>query len=234
MLEHEWDKRSVDFPLKPGAVVLDIGGYKGRWSLEMAKRYPESRIFFFEPQEWAFKIAKGELSEFPGVQLYKYGLGVESGIFEMEEFETDGASFILGHSQRQQAGEGHLVAMEDWLIAAQAERGLDRIDLIMMNIEAYEFKLIPYMIEKGILQRVGYFMCQFHPRNYEQQDEFEDLRKKLAGFMDVHFDYGIMLMCWKARDWEPIPLEKVLDAVPESAVVQESPKRKATRKKKKD
>lgn len=195
ILEHEWDQRSVQFPLDEKSIVLDIGAYKGRWSKEIANRYG-SRIYAFEPQQWAFEIARKELAEGPNIHLYNFGLGVESGNFEMEEFETDGASFVLGFSQRQQSGEGVLMDMASWL----KENRINQIDLIMMNIEAYEFKLIPYMIGRGILPKVKYFMCQFHPRTYEQQDEFEVLKKQIEEIMDVHFDYGIMLMCWKAKE----------------------------------
>jgi FkbM family methyltransferase len=185
----------VEFPLDENSVVLDIGGYKGRWSKEIAQRYPGTRIFVFEPQMWAAKIATAELQEFSNVHIMEFGLGVESGKFEMEEFETDGASFVLGRSQRQQSGEGVLQDIAHWLY----ENNVPEIDLIMMNIEGYEFKLIPYMLEKGILQKVKYFMCQFHPHGYEQEEEYEVLRKRIGEVMDVHFDYGIVLMCWKQK-----------------------------------
>lgn len=193
-LEHEWDQKSVQFPLTKAGVVLDIGGYKGRWAKEIAQRY-SSKIFVFEPQEWAFQIAKTELQEFDTVTVYNFGLGVESGKFEMEEFETDGASFILGRSTRQQSGDGTLEEIAGWLYANH----FDKIDLVMMNIEGYEFKLIPYMIEKGIMQRVKYFMCQFHLKDWTQEEEYEAIRKQLGEFMDIHWDYGQVLTCWTQR-----------------------------------
>lgn len=194
-LEHEWDKKSVEFPLTKDSVVLDIGGYKGRWAKEILQRY-EAKVFVFEPQEWAFKIAQAELQEFETAKLYNFGLGVESGKFEMEEFETDGASFILGTSTRQQSGEGELKEIAGWLY----ENNFDTIDLVMMNIEGYEFKLIPYMIEKGIMQRVKFFMCQFHLRDWTDEEPYEAIRKQLGEFLEVHWDYGQVLTCWKMAE----------------------------------
>lgn len=201
--EHEWDEKSVQFPLTKTSVVLDIGGYKGRWSKEIAARY-SAKICVFEPQEWAVKIAREELKEFSNVVVYDHGLGVEPGKFEMEEFETDGATFMLGNSQRQQSGEGYLIEMEDWLTVNH----VTKIDLVMMNIEGYEFKLIPYMIEKGIMQKVKYFMCQFHLRGWTDEQPYEAMRKELGEFMDVHFDYGQVLTCWKAKEKPKAPARK--------------------------
>jgi len=166
-----------------------------RWAREIASRY-SSEIHVFEPQTWAAQIAREDLKEFDVVQVHEFGLGVESGKFEMEEFETDGASFVLGRSKRQQSGEGNLVEIQSWL----EQNRVKRIDLIMMNIEGYEFKLIPYMIEKGIFGMVKFFMCQFHPASYEDEDAYEAIRKQMGEIMDVHFDYGTMLMCWKSRE----------------------------------
>ena len=123
-LEHEWDQRSVQFPLTKASIVLDVGGYKGRWAREIASRY-SSEIHVFEPQTWAAQIAREDLKEFDVVQVHEFGLGVESGKFEMEEFETDGASFVLGRSKRQQSGEGNLVEIQSWL----EQNRVKRIDL---------------------------------------------------------------------------------------------------------
>lgn len=195
MLEHEWDQKSVQFPLDENSIVLDIGVYKGRWSKEIAARYG-CKIYAFDPQAWVVELARKELVEFKDVVVYDHGLGVESGYFEMEEFETDGATFMLGRSQRQQSGTGYLIEMADWL----SVNHIEGIDLIMMNIEGYEFKLIPYMIEHGIMQKVKYFMVQFHPYGYDQDDEYLKIRKQMAEIMDIHFDYGIVLVCWKAKE----------------------------------
>lgn len=190
-LEHEWDLKSVDFPLTEESVVFDIGAYKGRWAREIATRY-NPHLFAFEPQPWAAELCRRELESFPKAKVFEHGLGVDTGLFPMDEFGTDGCTFEVGYSTRDQIGQGRLVEILSFI----KKNRVKKIDLCMMNIEGYEFRLIPYMLENGVFERIRYFMCQFHLFGDQDSARYEALRDAIYEKMDYHFDYGRVLTCW--------------------------------------
>lgn len=195
ILEHEWDRKSVEFPLNENSIVFDIGAYKGRWSIEIIKRY-NCRLYAFEPQAWAHEVCRQALELYPRAHVFRHGLGVESGVFPMEEYETDGATFMVGRSERDQSGVGELVEIGSFL----AKKRIRRIDLCMMNIEGYEYALIPHMLDLGIFDHMTYFMCQFHPFGEDGLAEMGKIRDSLYEKMDYRFDYQQVLTCWERKD----------------------------------
>lgn len=70
----------------------------------------------------------------------------------------------------------------------------------MMNIEGYEFALIPHMLELGIFDRITYFMCQFHPYDGDEGHLYDQIRESLFEKMDYRFDHGTTLTCWERKD----------------------------------
>lgn len=192
-LEHDWDLESVDFPLTSKSVVLEIGGYCGRWALEIAQRY-NPNIHVFEPQEWAFEKCLESLKDFPATKVYNVALGVESGSFPMGNWETDGCSFV-NVPDRKPSGNGIMAEIGKTLDFLH----IDHIDVCLMNIEGYEFKLIPYMIENGIMDRIDYFMCQFHTFNDQDEQAYYDIRRSLGVNKKVRFYYGKVLTCWEPK-----------------------------------
>lgn len=192
MLEHQWDLDSVDFPLTEDSVVFEIGGYEGRWAKEIATRYnPE--LFVFEPQMWAYRKCLEALKGFDHTYVFEYGLGLKTGVFPMGNWETDGCSLVNFPSGKL-AGDGIITEMSEFLKSLN----VDHIDLCLMNIEGYEFKLIPYMIETGIMDKIDYFMCQFHLVS-ATGNEYYDLRREISKTKKLRFDYGAILTCWESK-----------------------------------
>ncbi len=194
-LEHEWDKLSVDFPLTKDSVVLEIGGYEGRWAQEIAKRY-DPRLYVFEPQTWAYNKCVEKLYPYKNTRIYNMGLAVERGEFPMGNYETDGCSLTDIPSSKP-VGLGYFIAFEEFF--KNAAPPVRHIDVCLMNIEGYEFKLIPHMIETGVMDNIDYFMCQFHPRNDAEFQQHYDIRRQLSKTKKKRFDFGKILTCWEPR-----------------------------------
>lgn len=179
--EHEWDRRALDWPdLPPRAVVVEVGGYKGRWALQIAERYRTARLYVFEPQGWAYAVCREVLGD--GVTVLNYGLGAADTFAPMCHYETDGCSFV--------GGDGPLGEVRE--IGAAFERlRLRRIDLMLMNIEGYEHTLIPHMLDRGILpQRLVAQMHRF-------AGDSTTLRSTLARQYRLLWDYGDVLSAWE-------------------------------------
>lgn len=146
--EHEWDVKALDWPLTPESVVVEVGGYKGRWALQIASRY-QPRLYVFEPQPWAAAVCRAVLGE--SATIMKYALGTTTGPADMGEWETDGCSLVKPG--------GSPVWMRE-IGAAFRDLGIDHIDLLLMNIEGYEYTLLPHMLDQGTYP--DRLMVQFH------------------------------------------------------------------------
>lgn len=188
MFDHPWDLQSIDFPIGKGCVAVEIGGYTGRWAKAIAEKYNPC-LFVFEPQRWAYEICKKELSGFETAHVFNFGLGVENGRFPLYNFETDGASFVLENHARP-TGDGRMVEIR----RAFRSLGIQFVDLMLMNIEGYEFKLIPHMIHYGLMSKIRFFMCQFHT---DDENEHLAIREEISKHMKLYFNYGKVLTCWE-------------------------------------
>ena len=183
-LDHEWDERAIDWPLTQDSIVVEVGGYTGRWALQIAERY-HPRLFVFEPQPWAADVCRKALGE--AATVLSYGLGSATAMLSMGEWETDGCSFIK---------EGTTSAWMHEVGAAFRELAIAHIDLMLMNIEGYEYTLIPHMLDHGILPRR--LMVQFHPFTDEQKAIQAQIYERLAALgYTIPWSYGVILTAWE-------------------------------------
>ena len=187
-VEHEWDRRAIEWDgLTQDSVVVEVGGYTGRWALQIAERYGP-RLFVFEPQEWAAAVCREVLGD--RATVLEYALGVEGkgedGVaVSMGEWGTDGCSLIKpGHERVTMHEIG--VVMHFW--------GITHVDLMLMNIEGYEYVLLPHMIARGLLP--DRLMVQWHPpiggeaQHTALVADLERTHRRL-------WDYGMVLMAWE-------------------------------------
>lgn len=188
-IEHEWDKRALDWPLTSESVVVEVGGYKGRWALQIAERYAP-KLYVFEPQPWAYGVCQEVLAD--RATVLNYGLGVANERLAMNEWETDGCSFVKPWLPWNGIGMGKLHE----IYQAFAELGIWRVDLMLINIEGYEYTLIPHMLDQGILPQ--HLMVQFHtfadPSGVETGHIYERLAE--LGYR-VAWTYGVVLTAWE-------------------------------------
>lgn len=187
--EHVWDQRAIDWPLTSDSTVVEVGGYKGRWALQIAERY-HPRLFVFEPQLWAYEVCKRALGDAATVK--HFGLGDHDDLLSMGEYETDGCSFVKPSAATDNSDKG--LIYEIGRIFKELE--ISAVDLMLMNIEGYEYTLLPHMLNKGILPKR--LMVQFHTFVDEYGMALAKIHQQLedVGYRIV-WTYGVMLTAWE-------------------------------------
>lgn len=183
---YPWDARAVEWKnIGTSSTVIEVGGYTGRWALQIAERY-QPRLYVFEPQGWAVDVCREVLGE--RAEVFSVGLGTETNHnVSMSQWETDGCTFVGGDQHSAKLCEiGEALEMLD----------ITHIDLMLINIEGYEYQLIPHMLNKGILpQRL---MVQFHtfadPNGMQTATIYE--RLAAAGYR-ILWTYGVVLTAWE-------------------------------------
>lgn len=148
-----------EFDLTDRSVVVVLGAYQGITMELLDEMYRPRRILGFEPQMWAAQRAFERLQGRPSCEVVPYGLSVgESGVFPMGEFGTDACSFInTGPTSREQ-GSGRLVPLNEALYRLN----VDEVDLIISNIEGYEYRLLPAIQRGHRYGRIHGFCVQWH------------------------------------------------------------------------
>jgi FkbM family methyltransferase len=185
--EHVWDVRALDWPLTRESVVVEVGGYTGRWALQIAERY-HPQLYVFEPQPWAHAVCQAALGE--SADVFPYGLGDHDGVLPMGQWETDGCSLVNVAAGAQ--AEGRICEIG----AAFRRLEIGQVDLLLMNIEGYEYTLLPYMLDCGILPKR--LLMQWHlfgdPWGMIMAQHWARLEQ--LGYR-IAWTYGLMLTAWE-------------------------------------
>lgn len=157
--------------LNTESLVFDIGAFEGIWAQEIARKYHPRQFYLFEPQHGThIQRLHNHLLGYDYI-LFDFALGDRDGEFAMVEYGTDGASFLSGADTRQQVGSGTMVDAAAFLTRRAA--ATSNIDLTSMNIEGYEFILLPYLHTHGLLPRFERLMVQFHTFVENSQAQYE-------------------------------------------------------------
>lgn len=186
-VEHAWDAKALDWPLTTSSVVVEVGGYCGRWALQIAERY-HPRLFVFDPQPWAVAVCRAALGN--QARVYNVALGDRDATMPMGRWGTDGCSLVNIVDDQQLGQMREIRGMFDQCQIT------DRIDLMLMNIEGYEYTLLPHMLDQGILpQRL---MMQWHQFGDPDGAIMAQHWARLAhlGYR-IAWTYDIMLTAWE-------------------------------------
>lgn len=180
--EHVWDRAALDWPLTRDSVVVEVGGYKGRWALQIAERY-HPMLYVFEPQPWAVDVCRRVLGS--RATVLNYGLGDRDAQAEMGDWETDGCSFVKSGGDKAWMHE---------IGKAFEEVRIGHIDLMLMNIEGYEYTLLPHMFDRDIWP--DRLMVQFHEFADPTGDGLRAIQQRMAGRYKLDWDYNV-LTAWE-------------------------------------
>lgn len=185
------------------SVVFDVGAFEGKWAAQIAARYNPA-LYLFEPQYTGSHIDRLRA----GLQgrnylLLPYALGERNAELPMGEWDTDGCSFLLTEEDarrpgntRTQMGRGLMVDAAVWLDGFAVKN----IDLASINIEGYEYRLLPYLMETGYIRRFERLAVQFHLFVPGAEQMADAIRSRLAETHQLLWD---AFPTWVA--WERLP-----------------------------
>ncbi len=175
-IQHPWDQWVLEWDLTADSVVFDVGAFTGRWALQIAQRY-NPRLFCFEPQEWAADVARSVLADY-NARVYPYGLSDQDEKRTMGGFGTNGCGIFREGGHQENGAFREL----GWGLEAL---GINKIDLMMLNVEGHEHTLIPHMMASDLLPDT--LIVQFHELGGYTE---ADTRPLLAKAYEQQWDFG--------------------------------------------
>jgi FkbM family methyltransferase len=143
----------LDYNLNRDSIVVDVGGYEGKWANEIYKKY-NCNIFIFEPiKEYYDKIVE-RFKENPKIRVYNYGLSNEDCDKQISLLNDSSSLFKKSRNLQKIT----LVNASNFFNSEK----IDKIELIKINIEGGEYDLLENLIENGLVSKIINIQVQFH------------------------------------------------------------------------
>jgi len=143
----------TDFDLTSQSVVVDVGGYTGKWSSDLFSRFL-CRIHILEPIPTFAAKLRTRFQYNPLITVTEAALG-SVGRDEVFRISGDATSAFI---KRGEVHHVRIVSAVEWF----AKMKLDHIDLMTMNCEGGEYEILPHLIETGLAKKIDRFLIQFH------------------------------------------------------------------------
>lgn len=150
-----YDTFNLNYTLNSESLVLDVGGYHGDYAEAVFRKFG-CRVILFEPIPAFYEDCVKRFADNPSIACLNYGLSSLSGSFPISV--SDNASSF----KKLPTGDNADIAEVRSFKEVVLELGIDRIDLMKINIEGGEFDLLPAMIDSGLIKRVRFLQVQFH------------------------------------------------------------------------
>jgi FkbM family methyltransferase len=189
----------VDIDPRAGAVVVDVGAYRGRWTEKLLGHVGSSAdvtVHAFEPMEGPRTHFTQLLGGDPRVHLHPYGLAGRDFNTAMTH-AGPGSSLFVDRGADNAVGTSEVVLRD--VAGVLDELSVDRIDVIAINIEGGEYELLDRMYTTGWLSRTGTVFVQFHEFAPGAYRGIRRNRRQLSKTHDLAWRYPWVWERWDLR-----------------------------------
>lgn len=177
------------FNIDERSLVWDVGGYKGDWSERITNKY-KSAVWIFEPVPEYFQSIQERFSHEKKAHIFSFGLFNEDKERQLV-MDGPGTSSLLTKTQ------GKLIGCDFRdIYSFFRENGAPEVDLIKINVESDEYKILPRMIEMGIIKNFKNVLIQFHHWYPEAYKLRAIIHRQLSETHEKVFDYPFLWEHW--------------------------------------
>jgi len=185
----------LQYPLGPDSVVFDLGGYNGDFASEINRRYGAT-VFLFEPVPEFYDRCVARFAGNAKIRSFDFGLSDRSGELPIAVV-GDGSSFLRQSTSRKVVGR--IEAFPDVVLSL----GLERIDLLKINIEGGEYDLLPAIINAGLVERIDHIQVQFHDFVDNATEKRDLIRRALSLTHRESWCFPFVWESWARKEQRP-------------------------------
>jgi FkbM family methyltransferase len=147
-------KIQYNYQLNENSLVLDVGGYKGGWT-RYADEFWHCNILIFEPVTEFYNYCVNRFENNNKIKVFKYGLEDEE---KKIKIALDGG----GSSTYRTTNNVETIQIKSISNVINNELNIKSIDLLKLNIEGGEYKLLDDLDSSNLLKNIKYLQIQFH------------------------------------------------------------------------
>lgn len=173
VLYEVWGWRQYDLPeLTEATTIVDAGANIGASVAFFKSRRPQAVIHAYEPDPATFAKLQRNLRGLSGVTLHPQAITDHDGVATLHSSPNSWDSSLV-------CGTGGPVAVPcRRLTTALREAGLERVDLLKLDVEGAEFAVLA---DDGALETIEALVAELH-FDYVPDRELQDVLHACAGF----------------------------------------------------
>lgn len=151
---NNWDNSIlIDYPLDENSIVVDVWWYIGVFSDKIVSKY-NCKIYIFEPVKKYYEILKDKYEDNKKIHIFHFGLWNKNDELSITiDWERSSVFTEKKDEEKIIIKPFHEVFKE---------QKINKVDLISMNIEWWEYDLIDNIIDNDIIKKIDFLQIQFH------------------------------------------------------------------------
>ena len=176
------------FNLNTSSIFFDVGGFEGDYTQQILDEY-DCTSYIFEPHPVYFQKLQKRFENNNRVKIFNYGLGGKSAnVFLTDE---DEGSKITDNKT------GINIEIRD-IVEVIKEQGIQKIDLLKLNIEGSEYELLEKLIESDEIKKIDKMKIQFHTNIAHHDLRRKKIRENLQSTHKEIWSYYFVWERWDA------------------------------------
>ncbi|MEA5525462.1 FkbM family methyltransferase [Nodularia spumigena] len=186
-LKEDIARLSPDLNLR---TIFDVGANKGQTTLDYRRKFPEAKIFCFEPVSQTFEVLKANVGLDPNVYCFNLALGEENKQDKILVQGTSGSNSISNVSKVNPSADQSLETVNIMTLdqfMAEDDHKIDQIDLLKIDTEGYECQVLRGAEATLRSEKIFYISIEV---TFRQQDnhhtQFSTISEMLA---DYNFNF---------------------------------------------
>jgi FkbM family methyltransferase len=181
----------LDYPLSPGSVVFDVGGYKGEFASAIYDKYG-CCVYSFEPIPEFYSIIKERFLYNDHVKPFCFGLSEKNG--------TEGISFTADKSSLFIDSNKTVIQLKR-AVDFIREMQIEKIELMKLNIEGAEYGLLNDLIQSNEITRVKNLQVQFHDFIVsDAKNKMKQIQALLSKTHELTYQYEFVWENWRIKE----------------------------------
>jgi 2-O-methyltransferase len=193
------NKKTIRKYIGRDAIIIEAGAHIGTDTCEMAKLWPDTTIYAFEPIPELFEILKHNTSSYSNVKCFQLALGNKTGITSINKSsgDSDASSSLLEPKEHLKIHptvlfdkkiEIEVTTLSDWMKLYCIER----IDFLWLDLQGFELDVLKDSVD--IVSNVSVIYTEVSLiENYSKSALYPELRDWL---MTLGFKVKIEKLAW--------------------------------------